>query len=164
MAAEDKEKQCGLLLAYQMFFPGKKLLFMGQEIAQKQEWDCKGEIAWTEDQTFSSFVARLNHFYLDNKALWEKEFEEGSFQCLLSDQARGLVAFIRGKSLLCLFHLQEKNREKIEIDLGRNFALKILFECEETYKEFTIEDNILEVTLDPLSFLIFEVSFDKEDT
>lgn len=164
MAAEDKEKQCGLLLAYQMFFPGKKLLFMGQEIAQKQEWDCKGEIAWTEDQTFSNFVARLNHFYLDNKALWEKEFEEGSFQCLLSDQARGLVAFIRGKSLLCLFHLQEKNREKIEIDLGRNFALKILFECEETYKEFTIEDNILEVTLDPLSFLIFEVSFDKEDT
>ena len=48
MAGDDWQKFAGLrlLLAYQFSMNGKKLLFMGNEIAQRNEWKHDGQIAW----------------------------------------------------------------------------------------------------------------------
>ena len=71
-------------LAYLMTHPGKKLLFMGSEIGQFREWDYAGEIEWflldyEKHAKFQTYVAKLNHLYLSEKALWEcdNRFNEG---------------------------------------------------------------------------------------
>ncbi len=66
-----------LLLSYMMCQPGKKLLFMGGEIAQWNEWYCKRELEWDllhypVHNGIKNMVKDLNHFYLENGALWEK--------------------------------------------------------------------------------------------
>ena len=74
-------------LGYMMTSRGKKLLFMGAEIGQFKEWDAKGETEWfllsyEKHTQMQRYVCDLNMFYLENKALWENDAENGSFEWL----------------------------------------------------------------------------------
>ena len=72
-------------LAYMMTHPGKKLLFMGTEIAQFREWDHQSEVEWfllryPKHAAFQRYVSALNHLYLKAPALFEGDGGWEGFQ------------------------------------------------------------------------------------
>ncbi len=89
------------LYAYMWGHPGKKLLFMGQEFAQEQEWNEERSLDWhlleqRDKQGMQSLVRDLNHVYRDRPALWENDFEGDGFYWLEpNDAEQSVLAFAR---------------------------------------------------------------------
>lgn len=89
------------LLGYMMAHPGKKLLFMGCELAQFIEWCYFRELDWMlldfeMHRHFQRYVKELNHFYLREKPLWELDHENGGFYWIDPDNAgQSIALFVR---------------------------------------------------------------------
>lgn len=90
-----------LLLSFMMCHPGKKLLFMGGEIAQWNEWYCKAEIEefllqYPTHRGVFEMVREINHLYLRKGCLWERDFVPTGFEWVdFSDQYNSVISFIR---------------------------------------------------------------------
>ena len=90
--------------------PGKKLLFMGQEFAQLQEWSEARELDWyllAEDkhQQMQNYVKALLHLYKKTPALYDADQDPCGFEWINADDAdRSIFSFVRhskdGKSNL----------------------------------------------------------------
>lgn len=83
-------------LGYMMTYPAKKLNFMGYEIGHFREWSHDGEVEWflLEYEThakFQRFVAELNHFYLSEPALWQKDGSQDGFSWIDKGEQNSLV-------------------------------------------------------------------------
>ena len=77
-------------LMYMMSHPGKKLNFMGNEIAQIIEWRDDRELDWLLlsypiHQKFQEFVASLNHFYLNNSPFYSLDDSYDGFKWIIVD-------------------------------------------------------------------------------
>ena len=77
-------------LAYMWAYPGKKLLFMGQEFGQPSEWNYESELDWhvLEDKGHAgvlSLVRDLNSLYRQQPALHRSDSDPHGFQWLLVD-------------------------------------------------------------------------------
>ncbi|MBP6342420.1 MAG: 1,4-alpha-glucan branching protein GlgB [Candidatus Omnitrophica bacterium] len=103
MPGDDWQKFANLrlLYAYMYAHPGKKLLFMGQEFAQWDEWSHKKSLDWHLTQYerhlgVQKLVADLNHLYRREKALFQKDFSSHGFEWIdLNDYTQGVISFIR---------------------------------------------------------------------
>src|SRR5690606_24151830 len=90
-----------LLVANQWFQPGKKLLFMGGDIAQWREWNHDAALDWEllgEDshRGVLRLVADLNRLMRDEPALHACDFEPRGFEWLdANDSEHSVVSFIR---------------------------------------------------------------------
>jgi 1,4-alpha-glucan branching enzyme len=90
-----------LLLAYQYALPGKKLLFMGSELAQWREWDHDGSLDWhLLDAPLHAGICRLvgdlNRLYRSTPALHRLDADPAGFEWVLSDDAEdSLLCFLR---------------------------------------------------------------------
>jgi 1,4-alpha-glucan branching enzyme len=90
-----------LLYGYQYGHPGKKLLFMGGEFAQRREWNHDTALDWHSlDQPRHAGVQRwvrdLNQLYVRTPALWARDAEPGGFEWIdCNDHARSLISFLR---------------------------------------------------------------------
>lgn len=81
----DKFKQVRALYMYMYAHPGKKLNFMGNEIAQFREWDEKREQDWnildySIHNNFYKFMKKLNNIYLEYPALYKNDYEYSGFR------------------------------------------------------------------------------------
>ena len=99
-------------LAYMMLHPGKKLLFMGCEIAQFCEWDYKKQVEWflldyPQHAAFQHYVATLNHLYLSTPALFEQDGGFEGFQWIDADN--------RDQSVISLRRIDRKGREVVAV-------------------------------------------------
>jgi 1,4-alpha-glucan branching enzyme len=89
------------LYAYMWAHPGKKLLFMGGEIAQEREWDAEGSLDWhllerPGHSGVQSLVRDLNAHYRAEPALWEVDFDPAGFRWLeANDGDNNVLAFLR---------------------------------------------------------------------
>ena len=89
------------LMMYKMAHPGKKLDFMGSELAQVIEWRFYEGLEWhllelPLHRQFHDFVKQLNHFYLKHKAFYEIENSWDGFQWINANDAdRSVISFIR---------------------------------------------------------------------
>ncbi len=98
---EQKFATYRALLAYYMSLPGKKLLFMGGEIAQFIEWRYDEGLEWgllefDAHRKFWGFVRELNHFYLDSRPFWEIEDSWDGYQWINGgDTDRSVLSYIR---------------------------------------------------------------------
>ena len=98
---EEKFANTRVFLAYMIAHPGKKLLFMGCDIAQFKEWDFKDQVEWflldySAHQKFNDFVAKLNFFYLKNSPLWEIDYSWEGFSWISHDDfENSIIAFRR---------------------------------------------------------------------
>ena len=109
---DDKFANLRVFYAYQMAHPGKKLNFMGNELAQFIEWNYTQGLDWVlldydRHRQMQAFVKELNHFYLDTPQLWENDSDWDGFQWIqANDSDNSIVAFLRtdkrGNSLLCV--------------------------------------------------------------
>ena len=88
-------------LAYMYAHPGKKLLFMGSEIGQYEEWNYAASIPWELIQfdyhrKLQNFVRELNLFYRENPALYEVDFHYSGFEWIdFHDVENSVIAFLR---------------------------------------------------------------------
>jgi 1,4-alpha-glucan branching enzyme len=95
----DRWQRFANLRAYYGFMwghPGKKLLFMGGEIAQEREWDHDISLDWhlLDDpyhRGVQSLIRDLNRTYRELPALHERDTEASGFQWLISDDAENSV-------------------------------------------------------------------------
>ena len=81
----DKFAQVKTLYLYMYTHPGKKLNFMGNEIGQMREWDEKREQDWEllkypAHDSFAHFMKDLNHIYLENAALYGRDYERNNME------------------------------------------------------------------------------------
>ena len=89
------------LYGFMWAHPGKKLLFMGSEFAQNDEWNESAGLQWyltefAEHQGIQKTVAELNAIYKSTAALWEKDTNPEGFTWLVgNDGAANVVAFAR---------------------------------------------------------------------
>jgi 1,4-alpha-glucan branching enzyme len=90
-----------LLYGYMYGHPGKKLLFMGSEIAQWREWNHDTSLdwhllQWRDHQGILQVVRDLNTLYRAEPALHEVDFEWQGFEWLeLHDWENSVLAFLR---------------------------------------------------------------------
>jgi 1,4-alpha-glucan branching enzyme len=81
--------------------PGKQLLFMGQEIAQEQEWSEARSIDWHLEESewhrgVESLVAELNRVQQDEPALWREDFSDAGFRWIdANDADQSCYSFLR---------------------------------------------------------------------
>jgi 1,4-alpha-glucan branching enzyme len=89
------------LYAYMWAHPGKKLLFMGGELAEWEEWNYDGSLHWNllehpEHQGVQSLIRDLNNAYRAHPALYEVDFDPSGFRWLeANDSTNNVVAFAR---------------------------------------------------------------------
>ena len=93
--------QVRCLFGYQWAHPGRKLTFMGNEIAQYGEWNHdKGvdwqALNWAEHREIQQCVSDLNAMYRTHPALWDQDFDPAGFRWLTSDDAdHNVLVFAR---------------------------------------------------------------------
>src|SRR3977135_1715153 len=85
-----------LLYAYQYAHPGKKLLFMGQELAQRSEWNDTHRLDWhlpqhTSHRGIQRLVSDLNHLYAAEPALHQVDFDWHGFEWIDANDADNSV-------------------------------------------------------------------------
>lgn len=89
------------LLGYYMSVPGKKLMFMGGEIAQFIEWRYDEGLEWhlldvDKHKKFHNFVKDLNAFYKANKSFWYNEDSWNGFKWInASDNETSVLSYMR---------------------------------------------------------------------
>jgi 1,4-alpha-glucan branching enzyme len=177
-----------LLYAYMYAHPGKKLLFMGNEFAQRSEWNHDAELEWhlLKDKFHAGIqrlVKDLNETYKRERALHETDFKREGFEWIdFSDWEKSIISFVR-KSLdgeeiiLVVCNFTPVPRENYKIGVPRlGFWKEILNTDAEVYggsgwgnfggvkaKEEPIHNRpySIEISLPPLGCIYFKYS--KED-
>jgi len=95
----DAWQRFATLRAYYAFmwaYPGKKLLFMGQEFGQGREWDFDGTLDWplldvSWHRGVQALVRDCNRFYRELRALHERDCEPEGFRWIVVDDAHNSV-------------------------------------------------------------------------
>ncbi len=134
MSGEYEDKFAGerILLAFMFAHPGKKLNFMGYEVAQFKEWNYNAGIdlfladEFPLHRKMREFVKNLNFYYRDCKALYEIDYSWDGFEWLVvDDNYHNLLAFSRysknGESLTCIINFSgvELTQYPIGVDEGK---------------------------------------------
>jgi 1,4-alpha-glucan branching enzyme len=103
MPGDEWQRHANLRALYGFMFthPGKKLLFMGGEIAQWREWNHDWQLDWealadVHHAGMQRWVRDLNHTYAREPALWEVDFEQAGFKWIdPNDNQNSVVSFLR---------------------------------------------------------------------
>ena len=123
MPGEYEKKFAGTraFMTYMMTHPGKKLLFMGSEIGMFREWDYEDQIEWflldyDMHAKLQLFNAELNHFYLNQPSLWDRDDNWDTFRWIDADNAdQSIYSYRRidrkGKELVILINFLPVKRE-----------------------------------------------------
>jgi 1,4-alpha-glucan branching enzyme len=105
-----------LLYSYMYAHPGKKLLFMGNEIGQWNEWDAHGSLPWDlverePHRQLAGFIRDLNRCYRTCGALHQIDTGWEGFEWIdLHDSDNSILSFIRkgqrpGDHVVCVFNM-----------------------------------------------------------
>ncbi len=124
----DRWQKFANLRAYYAFMyghPGKKLLFMGDEIGQSAEWNHDQSLDWhllqyPEHAGVQRLLRDLNRLYRDTPALYERDFENSGFEWLdWEDSDNSVLSWRRldghGGDILCITNMTPVVRENFRI-------------------------------------------------
>ena len=137
----DKFKNLKAGYAFMMCHPGKKLLFMGQDFAQYQEWSEERELDWylldnPNNKSVNDFMKDLLHMYRENPALYELDCSWEGFEWInANDSYRGIFSFVRkskdGKNnILCVVNFTPIAYDDYRVGVPKDGTYKLLINSE----------------------------------
>ena len=108
MWGDPWQKLANLRALYALMYaqPGRKLLFMGSELAQKREWNHDAELDWSlidqpEHAGMQRLVRDLNHLYRSRPALHARDDDPGGFSWIeVHDRNHSIFSFARHGQLI----------------------------------------------------------------
>jgi 1,4-alpha-glucan branching enzyme len=103
MPGDDWQKRANVraFLGYMYAHPGKKLLFMGAETGQYEEWNHDAGVRWDmleydAHRALQHYARELNRFYRENPALYEVDYHWQGFEWVdLHDVESSVIVFLR---------------------------------------------------------------------
>jgi 1,4-alpha-glucan branching enzyme len=182
MPGDDNQKFANLRAMYSLMYahPGKKLLFMGGEFAQRAEWNYEQSLDWhlleyENHKGMSSLIKELNRLYSKEPALHMYDCEKEGFEWIdENDYSANVISYIRKSDkkkddIIVVCNFGDKPHIGYKLGLSRSGNYKEIFNSQakkfagwdkknsktlKTKKEKTHgRDFTLEVTLPPLSVL-----------
>lgn len=138
---DDKFANLKAGYSFMMGHPGKKLLFMGQDFAQFQEWSEARELDWyllgeEKHQQLQNYVKALLHLYKKTPALYEQDTVPEGFQWInANDGYRSIFSFMRfsknGKrNLLFVCNFTPMEREDYRVGVPRKKQYKLVLDSD----------------------------------
>jgi 1,4-alpha-glucan branching enzyme len=151
------------LYAYMWGHPGKKLLFMGGELAQEAEWSHERSLDWhlLEDPAHGGvqrLVRDLNHLYRDHPALWATDTRPEGFWWLEPNDAENSVfAFCRADPdgddmIVCVANLTPVPRQDYRVGLPRGGAWVEVLNTDSTFYGGSDVGNAGDILAEPLGW------------
>jgi len=149
------------LYAYMWAHPGKKLLFMGGELGEWEEWNENGSLHWellehADHDGVRSLVRDLNRVYRETPALWQRDFEPEGFTWLeANDAANDVVAFARlgegdAPPLVCVLNLSPVPREGYRVGLPQSGRWREALNTDSTFYGGSGVGNLDAVEAEPM--------------
>ncbi|MDR2973526.1 MAG: 1,4-alpha-glucan branching protein GlgB [Propionibacteriaceae bacterium] len=118
--------------SYQWSWPGKQLIFMGQEFGQRKEFTEKESLEWWVSDLWGHHGLQLlfhdmNAIYRSNRALWRKDNEPEGFQWIVGDdRAANVFAWLRtdrqNRILACVTNFSATPHERYRLGLPQSGA------------------------------------------
>jgi 1,4-alpha-glucan branching enzyme len=152
-----------LLFAYMFTYPGKKLLFMGNEFAQGCEWDADKELEWhladrPQHHGIQSLVGELNRLYRELPALHGLEFDQQGFEWVdCHDSAQSALSYIRkgqnGEFVVVILNFTPMPRENYRIGTPVAGRYRELFNSDSEYFGGSNMGNLAEITTEPTPWM-----------
>ena len=192
MPGEEGQKFANLRLLYMYLYthPGKKLMFMGGEFAQRAEWNHDRSLDWHllehgSHRGVQRLVADLNRLYREKAALHQTDLEDRGFSWVdCQDWEASVVSFLRlgavaAESLLVVCNFTPVVREGYRLGVprlgawrellnsdsehygGSNVGNKGLVEGEDV--PFHGHAYSVRLTLPPLAAVVFESAEDSPE-
>ncbi len=173
-----------LLYGYMFTHPGTKLLFMGSEFGQQEEWDFESSLDWNllefdSHKKIQNYYKELNKFYKTTPALFEKGFSDEGFEWIsFDDTENSVISYIRkgnnpSKNVLIVCNFTPNVLTKYRVGLVKNGKIKEQFNSDHkdfggsgvvNSRQITIKkqpwngkEYSAEITLPPLGITIFEI-------
>ncbi len=143
MPGEYEQKFANLraYIAYMYAHPGKKLIFMGGELAQFDEWGEEKVIGWDltqfdQHRMYHDFSKALCHFYSETPALWEQDGGWEGFDWLSCDNAeQNVISFLRrdkkGNEVIVVCNFSSVTRTDYRIGVPRRGKYDEVFSSDE---------------------------------
>ncbi len=139
---DDKFANLKAGYSYMFGHPGKKLLFMGQEFAQFQEWSEARELDWyllgeEKHRQMQDYVSALLHLYKEDPAMYSLDRSWEGFEWINADDySRSIFSFIRhsddGKSnLVFVINFTPVAREGYEIGVPQSGSYKLVLNSDD---------------------------------
>lgn len=132
-----------LLLTYQMTSPGKKLNFMGNEIAQGREWQSKWELEWWQlgqdyHRGMHNLTHDLNELYLTQPALHDLDFQSEGFAWIdCNDAEKSVLSYLRrardGSTVVVSLNLTPLPRTHYRIGLPHMAEYRVVLNSDSNY-------------------------------
>ncbi|MFD2725779.1 1,4-alpha-glucan branching protein GlgB [Hyunsoonleella rubra] len=172
-----------LLYGYMFTHPGTKLLFMGGEFGQYNEWDFQESLDWNlldfkPHQDVQNYFKNLNKLYKSTPALYEKGFSHEGFEWISYDDYENcVISYIRKgykeeENVVVVCNLTPAVRKNYKIGVPSKGKLKEVFNSDakefggsgiSNSRQITIKkdawngkDYSAEITLPPLAVTVFE--------
>jgi 1,4-alpha-glucan branching enzyme len=138
----DKFKNLMAGYAFMMGHSGKKLLFMGQEFAQAQEWSEARELDWyllenPNHRKIQDWVKELLHIYRNNRCMYELDTSWQGFEWInADDRDRSIFSFVRkskdGKNnLLFVINFTPVERSEYRVGVPEKKTYKLILNSED---------------------------------
>ena len=134
---DEKFAQLRAFYGYMAAHPGKKLLFMGQEIGQFSEWSEAHELDWNlleyeRHRQMQDCVRTLNHLYRKTPALWHADSSWDGFEWVVpDDDSQSVIVFRRkdgeGGELIAACNFTPVTRENYQFGVPRPGTYRVLF-------------------------------------
>jgi 1,4-alpha-glucan branching enzyme len=182
MSGDEWQKFANLraLLSYQVTRPGKKLLFMGTELAPWSEWNHEASLEWNllrddpRRARLHDFLARLLHLCRARPEFWRRDAEPDGFSWISTDdQENSVMAYTRRdgeQHSVVVLNLTPIPRERYRLGVPDGAAYRELLNSDAaqwggsgfTTRELAAADaapfhgfaQSIELTLPPLSVLV----------
>jgi len=150
-----------LLYAYMFTFPGKKLLFMGNEIAQGREWNFDAGIEWylleyANHSGMLALVSDLNHLYRNNPELHRHDFTADGFEWIDNNASDlSVLSYLRrdGDSFVVVvlnFTPVPRHDYRVGVPVAGNY--RELLNSDSSYYTGTDVGNSGQIATEPVSF------------
>jgi 1,4-alpha-glucan branching enzyme len=129
-----------LLYSFMYAFPGKKLLFMGNEIPARDEWNFRSSNSLSENHEVEKdyiprLIGDLNSIYVQTPLLYEHDFDSGSFGWIdYSDRDQSVISFYRhknGEEIVFVFNFTPVPRESYRVGVPEDGIYQVILNSDD---------------------------------